>query len=307
MEETKKSVMKDKSVAALIFEITCCVILIAYTLSLLVTFGWGVMTSFKTTEAYELDKIAFPKGENFTIEHYVNVFSAISVPIAGGAKINFFGMLMNSVLYAVGSALLQTLACCIVAYAVARFDNSVSKVLYGIVIVCMALPIVGQLPSQLQLMMDLNLHDTMFGSWFFSASFLGMHFLVFHATFKAIPKDFSEAAMLDGAGRWRIFLTIMLPLVKLSFWTVFLLKFMVFWNDYQSPLIFMPNLPVLSYGVFQMYKGYAKLTTEYGVETFNKIPHVMAGSMMVFVPMLVLFMATHKRLIGNVSMGGIKG
>ena len=100
----------------------------------------------------------------------------------------------------------------------------------------------------------------------------------------------------------------MLPLAKLSFWTVFLLKFMVFWNDYQSPLIFMPNLPVLSYGVFQMYKGYAKFTNKFGrMEAFNKIPHVMAGSMMVFVPMLILFMATHKRLIGNVSMGGIKG
>ena len=307
MEEVKAVAMKDKSVATLIFQIICCVVLIAYTLSLVVTFGWGIMTSFKGTEAYELDKISFPTGKDFTLEHYKNVFSAISVPVAGGRYVDFFGMLINSVLYSVGSALLQTAACCIVAYAVARFDNSVSKIIYGIVIVCMALPIVGQLPSQLQLMIDMNLHDTFFGSWFFATSFLGMHFLVFHATFKAIPKDYSEAAMLDGAGRWHIFLKIMLPLAKLSFWTVFLLKFMVFWNDYQSPLIFMPNLPVLSYGVFQMYKGYAKVTTEYGVATFNKIPHIMAGSMLVFLPMLALFMATHKRLIGNVSMGGIKG
>ena len=216
--------MKDQSVATLIFEMICCVVLIGYTLSLVVTFGWGVMTSFKTTDAYELDKIGFPMGENFTVDHYVNVFSALKVPIAGGETVQFFGMLWNSVLYSVGSALLQTAACCIVAYAVARFDHSISKFIYGIVIVCMALPIVGQLPSQLQLMLDMNLHDTMFGSWFFSASFLGMHFLVFHATFKAIPKDYSEAAMLDGAGRWHIFLAIMLPLAKLSFWTVFLLK-----------------------------------------------------------------------------------
>ena len=119
MEEVKAVAMKDKSVATLIFQIICCVVLIAYTLSLVVTFGWGIMTSFKGTEAYELDKISFPTGKDFTLEHYKNVFSAISVPVAGGRYVDFFGMLINSVLYSVGSALLQTAACCIVAYAVA--------------------------------------------------------------------------------------------------------------------------------------------------------------------------------------------
>ena len=218
--------------------------------------------------------------------------------------IGVWGMLVNSLIFSVGGALFATLACCVTAYAVSRFNNWMSGLIYSIVIVCMALPIVGSLPSELQILINLGLYNKRIGLVFLASSFLGMHFLIFHASFKSIPKDFAEAAKIDGAGEWRIFATIMFPLVKLAFFTIFLLKFMALWNNYETPLVHTPSYPVLAYGVFKVYKGDDVVTSSIKATT---MPHKIAAGMIVLLPVLILFLFTHKRLIGNVSMGGVKG
>ena len=131
------------------------------------------------------------------------------------------------------------------------------------------------------------------------ANFLGMYFLVFYNVFKAAPKEFTEAAKIDGAGNLSILLRIMLPLARNTFFTVMLINFIGFWNDYQIPLIYLPHSPTVALGMLHMAS-----TTENSLST---VPMRMTGAMLMLLPILVVFLAFQKRLIGNLAIGGIKG
>ncbi|MBR1867122.1 MAG: carbohydrate ABC transporter permease [Clostridia bacterium] len=274
-------------------------VLAAYALSLILMFGWAIMSSFKTPNFYRKHIIEFP--EPITIENYVNAYSNFYLRSddVTSRVIGFGEIIMNTLLYAVGCSFLQTLSCCVMAYATAKYAYKLSKIVYTTVIIVMILPIVGSLPSEVFVLKRvLHLYDTMAGSWFMSFNFLGMYYLVFYEFFKSMPKDYNEAAEIDGAGRYTVLLRIVFPLTRNMFFTVMLLKFIVYWNDYQVPLVYMPGHPTLSYAVFR-FMSIAK-------DGWSNVTQKIAGAMLVFLPVFVLFVIFHNKLIGNVTMGGVK-
>jgi len=91
----------------------------------------------------------------------------------------------------------------------------------------------------------------------------------------------------------------MFPMATGTFFTVLLIKFIEFWNDYQTPLIFMPSKPTLSLGLYL-----------YSVSPENQlssVPLKLAGCILVMIPTIILYSIFSEKLIGNVSMGGLKG
>ncbi len=275
------------------------VLLGIYTVSLFVPLLWGLLSSFKTSEDFTLNAVSLPKS--WVLENYVMAFKYFFVQVQDGAQNRYVyieEMAVNSILYAGGCALCATFTSCITAYATARYRYKLSKVVYAVVIVTMILPIVGSLPSELQMLRYLNLYDKIVGTWLMKANFLGMYYLVFYETFRNFAKDYSEAASIDGASQLRILLNIMIPMVSNVIVTVALINFVAFWNDYQTPYVYIPNHPTLAYGLF-MFSGYSH--PEISGPTYK-----LAGSMMVFVPVFIVFLCFQKRLMGNISMGGIK-
>jgi multiple sugar transport system permease protein len=170
---------------------------------------------------------------------------------------------------------------------------------YYIVIVTMILPIVGNLPSEITVAKFFGFYDHIWGLWLMKANFLGMYFLVFFEFFRGIPKEYTEAAKIDGAGNSMILSHIMLPLAKNTFFTVMLITFIGYWNDYQVPLIYLPSYPTAALGMY-----YMAYTTDNGLST---IPMRMTGAMLMLIPILIVFLIFQKRLIGNLAIGGIKG
>ena len=80
--------------------------------------------------------------------------------------------------------------------------------------------------------------------------------------------------------------------------TIMLIKFIEFWNDYQTPVLFMPTHPTLAYGVFTMsHSTDQKLSND---------PARLASCMILAIPLLILFIAFRNKILGNVSMGGVK-
>ena len=157
------------------------------------------------------------------------------------------------------------------------------------------IPIVGSLPSQIQVAQGLHIYNTVWGMWLQSASFLGLYFLVFYETFASLPNSFFEAARLDGAGDLSLLFRIALPLAGNVFLTIFLLNFITYWNDYQTPLLFLKSMPVLSYGLYLITQSNAY------------VPMIMAAATVVLVPVIVIFIFANKKLMGNLTVGGIKG
>ena len=162
----------------------------------------------------------------------------------------------------------------------------------------MTLPIVGNLPSELQLLKLLGLYDHIYGLWICKANFLGLYYLIFFASFKTIPNDFSEAAHIDGASNIKVLLSIALPLVKSTFMTIMLIKFVEFWNDYTVTLTYMPSVPTIAYGLYT----YSFST----IPEISNTPMRLVGCLILIVPILIVFVFCHKKLMGNISMGGIK-
>lgn len=275
------------------------VILAIYVVLLFMPMFWGAMTSIKDEFDFSINAVSFPTTIAFYNYSIVWQFFAIG-------DTGFFMMLVNSVIYAVGSALLQTTVTFLVAYAAARFKFFVGKLLYGIVIVGMILPVVGAQPSMLSIAKQLGLYDNFPGMFLQKANFMGMYFLVFHATLSAFPKDYEEAAEIDGAGHLTILFRIMWPLSITVFSTILLLYFIKDWNDYTTPMLFLPSHPTLAYGLHYFDSLNSMTVEEMAWIDLTQPPYKLAACVVVAIPTLAIFMIFHDRLLNNVSIGGVK-
>ena len=275
------------------------IFLVIYSLILIGLLLWAFMTSFKSNSEFRLNKIGLPKewvwNYSFVFENFY-----VNVSTGSGQKPVYMGtMFINSFLYAFGCGFCHTLIPCITAYACARYNFKFSKVIYTTVIIAMILPIVGSLPNEIRMAKNLLLYDQIWGLWIMKSNFLGLYFLVFFGGFKSLPMAYTEAAKIDGAGNWSVLIRIVLPLVRNTFFTVMLINFITFWNDFQIPLVYLPSYPTIALGMHHM-----TTTTENGL---SRVPMRMTGAMLMLIPIMVLFICFNKRLLGNLTVGGIKG
>ena len=214
-------------------------------------------------------------------------------------------MFINSLLYAVGNSLARVFVLFIVAYAAARFKFMVGKIIYGIVIVGMILPVVGAQPSMIKVAQSLGLYDNFPGMYIQKANFMGMHFLILHATLAAFPKDYDEAAQIDGASNLAVMFRIMLPLSITTVATILLLNFITEWNDYATPMLFMPNHPTVAYGLQSFNGGKGAAGSDESTKA-SYTPVKIAACFLSALPTLILFIIFHNRLLTNLSIGGVK-
>lgn len=292
---------KNKNKKIPIFEIISFVILFTYALSLIVPLSWAFMTSFKGDMEYMINRVGWPKKFDF---RYDEVFELFHAPISKDGVVDYEGagiglMLLNSLWYAVGTAFVSTSVSFLVGYVVARFKFKFCNVIYTVVILQMIIPTVGTLPSEIAIAQGLGLYNTVYGMLFMKSYVTGLYFLSFYAALKVIPKDYVEAAYLDGAGNFKVMLQIILPMASGVFATVLLLNFISYWNDYQTPMIYMPGYPTLAYGLYY----FCNVPSEGGK---SSIPMQLAGCTLFAVPLLAVFLCFHKKLLGNVSLGGLK-
>ena len=280
-----------------IFELISFLVLFLYAASLLIPLLWSLMSSFKGRFDFLKNSFGFPKE---FVNNYEGIFKRFVVPISTedglSKKIGFGEMLLNSCWYAIGASFISTCVAFMVAYVVARFRFKFCNVIYTIVILQMIIPMVGTLPSELRIANALGFYDTPYGILFMKSYVTGLYFLAFYAGLRVIPRDYEEAAQLDGAGNLTVMLRIITPMVTGVFTTVLLLTFITYWNDYQTPLIYMPSYPPLAYGLWHYIN----------VDSTGSVPMKLSGCMMMAVPLFAIFIAFQKKLMVNVSVGGLK-
>ena len=275
-------------------------VLIIYTFFMFLMVYLALNTSFKEYADFKLNSVfAFPEAVWF--KNYSQAFTAFAVSVKSNTKtVYLFEMLINSVIYAGGCALVSTALPCLMAYLVAKYKEWFNEVIYTTVIIAMILPIIGALPSEIQISNLLGLYNTRFGLVVMRASYLGTYFLIFHGTFKGLSDEYIEAATIDGAGQMHVLLGIVLPLIKTTIFAILLLNFITYWNEYQSPLIYMPDYPTAAVGLFK----FVYYPSQAGN---NLITLQMAGCMILFIPIFVLFVCFKDVFMGNLTVGGIKG
>jgi ABC-type glycerol-3-phosphate transport system permease component len=189
----------------------------------------------------------------------------------------------------------------LVAYLVSKYPCKLSSILYTVVIITMIIPIVGSLPSEMRMVHALGLYDTLLGVFFMKCHFLGMYFLIFYAYFTSLSDSYNEAAEVDGASQLMTMFTICLPLAIKMMMTVALLKFTALFNDYSTPMLYLPSWPTLSLAIIRMQQSSNMLNG-----MLDKVPVKIAAIMYLAIPLLTIFTVFNKQLMGNISMGGIK-
>jgi len=210
----------------------------------------------------------------------------------------FWTFTRNSVTLVVLNILGQLVACSLVAYAFSRLRWPGRDVFFVVLLATMMLPPqVTMLPVFL-IVRKLHWYNTLRPLWL--PSFFGSAFFIFllRQFFMTIPRDLEDAAKIDGCGFLGVYWRIMLPLVMPALAAVAIFQFLGSWNDFMGPLIYINDLRLtpLSLGLFQFQQEH---TAEWGM--------LMAGSLLMTLPAIVIFFVAQRYFIQGVTLTGLKG
>ena len=251
---------------------------------------WTLMSSLKTHTGIVMNPFSLPEVWHW--EHFAEMTMLFQVNGHG-----FWEMLFNSVWFSVGGSLLTHFTTISFAYVSTKYEFPGSKWIYTIVMVMMTLPVYGSSGAQYRLIRSLGLVDS-YAHILLSISGFTSAYLYYRAFFKGLSWSYAEAAMMDGANEFQTYFKVMLPQAKPIFTALFLTTWLVAWNNYESPMVYLPNLPTLPVGVFQFNKEMIYQA---------RLDILFAACLVVSIPALIIFVAFNKVLTTNVSVGGIKG
>ena len=251
---------------------------------------WTFISSLKTHTEIVMNPFSLPEVWNWS--HFIEMQEVFKVNGHG-----FWSMLFNSIWFSVGGALLTHLTTISFAYVSTKYEYPGSKWIYTIVLIMMTLPVYGSQGAMYKLVRSLGLVDT-YAHVLISIAGFTSAYLYYRAFFMNLSWSYAEAGMMDGANDFQIYFKIMFPQAKPIFTALFLTTWLTSWNSYESPMVYLPNLPTLPVGVFQFNKMMTYAA---------RLDILFAACLVVSIPALIIFIAFNKVLTTNVSLGGIKG
>lgn len=262
-------------------------ILLVIGLFMLLPFSWMLATSLRLPkDSFRLPPSFFPT--TFDFSNYLEVFN----------QVPFFTFILNSLKIAVPSTLLQCLISACAAYAFARMNFKGKNVLFLLILSGLMIPVQVTVIPLFIMFKNLDIIDTHL-SLFLPALIFPMGIFILRQFMMGIPKSYDEAARIDGAGYWRIFWCIILPMTMPALIVAAMLSFIATWNDFFRPLIFI--------NTFEKMTIPLGLTALSGFMRNASISIILAGVIVSLIPPLILFAAGQRYLIKGISLTGIKG
>jgi len=262
-------------------------VLILIAVFFLMPLVWMVSTSLKTEAGVFTDPGVIPR--NPTLENFQYLLTS-------GSDTPVFRWLLNSAIVSVIGTALTVLLTSLSAYAFARMEFPGKSALFWLMIATLLLPSVMFLVPQFVVINMIGLFNSYPA---FILPGLGGVFGVFFMRqfFMSIPREMEEAAFIDGAGRLRIFRTIVLPLCGPAIATLAVISFLAYWNDYLWPLIVCQGPGcTLPPGLRNLQGEYV---TRYGL--------IMAGAVLSSIPVLAFYLVVQRWIIQSVASAGVKG
>lgn len=235
-------------------------------------------------------------------------------------ELGFKTYVWNSVIITAVGTVGHLLSCSLAGYGFARYKFRLKGVLFAVVILSMLVPVQTIIfPLYIQYS-KMNLLNVMKGylpillPCFFGYGLNGAFFIfLFRQFFAGLPKEMEEAAKIDGCGALRTFFQIMLPMSKAAILVSTVLSMVWHWNDYFEPKIYITNLgnQVLPSRLPNLYKllnmeDSMELVEEMGGFLFNNAM-LMAATLLVIMPILVIYMFLQKQFMEGVERSGLTG
>ena len=284
----------------------------AYVALLLVTFLmcfpllWALSTSLKPAK----DVMATPPRvipKEITFSNYRNLITGKEqyyradqtyVPSTAAPQhfVSWFG---NSVVVSLGSTLISIVISTLAAYSITRFRYAGRRLIPYFSLLGYMIPSIILVFPMFLVMAQLSLTNSLWSLTFGYVSItLPFCMWLLWAFFRGIPVELEEAAMMDGAGRLRVFVDIVLPSAAPGIIAAAIFSLIVSWNDFLFARVFInsiENLP-LTVGVMHFFEG---VHVDWGL--------MMASAVLMTVPMAILFMLMQRHLVAGFGAGAVKG
>jgi len=263
--------------------------LIALTVLYLAPILWMIVTAFKTEE----ESAASPP--TLLPSHWSG--EALDTIFSSSAQTPVLRWFLNSVIAALGTGAVVLLTAAPAAYALARMEFRGKRIVLAAIIATLFVPPIIFLAPNYEIVEALGWLDSLPAVIFpVAAGAFGVFFL--RQFFLGLPRELEEAALLDGASRFQVFIRIVLPLSRPALATLFLLSVLTNWNDFLWPLyvLFNPEHLTLAPGL-GLLQGANQ--TNYAL--------LMAGGLVASIPVLALFAVAQRHIIEGVSRSGLKG
>ncbi len=261
-----------------------------YAASMIYALLWAIMNSLKGPVEYMFDKNGLPS--EFLFSNYIEAFELLQAN-----DTNLFIMLFNSVWMTLGRSLVSLACVTCAAYLFSKYKFVGRKIIYGVLIATMMLPLYGTGAAQMRLVHQMGLYDSPLYPLVISASMQGSLLLIMRSFFDGISWEYAEAAKIDGAGHYRIMFSVMFPIAIPCISSIFILMLITGWNDYTMPLYYLPSFPTITTGLY-LYEETSKFNINY--------PVYFAGIIMTCIPTLLIYIFAQDKIMNSVSMGGLK-
>ena len=183
------------------------------------------------------------------------------------------------------------------AYGVAKYRFKGRDFLYSFVLVIMIFPVFGTLPARFKLYSQLNFIDSPLLLIAYAGAF-DSQFLILYAFFKNVDWAYAESAFIDGASHVTVFVKIMFPMAVPAVAALAVTNFITSWNNYLDVLLYLPNMPTLSTGLYVYSTKMMYMADR---------PLYYAGLILSLVPVMVVYLTLQKTVMKMTFEGGLKG
>ncbi|CAN7537597.1 carbohydrate ABC transporter permease [Arthrobacter sp. LjRoot78] len=253
----------------------------------LVPFAWATVTALKSETDAASTPISWIPASGFTLDAFAKVLQSGNIPT----------WTLNSLFTSAAITAITLVISASVAYAISRIDFRGKRMLMGVIVASIIIPPPVLIIPLFQQMQSLNLIDTYWALILPQVIHSPMVF-VLKKFFDQIPRELEEAALMDGAGRLRIFTTIVLPLSRPILAAVAIFVFIGAWNNFLWPFIATNESSLLTLPV-----GLQTIKSAYGIQYAQN----MASALLAALPLIVVFLFFQRQIIRGVATTGLAG
>ncbi len=286
---TYKQIEKKSKVGKAIWKTLIYILLVIWAIIVLFPFYWMILTSLKSYGSYNSEYIPKFFVSNPTLENYAQAFT--EVPLG-----RYF---LNTIIFTVITTSLMLIVVVLAAFAFSRLNFKGKNLTFTAFLSLMMIPNELVIITNFVTITNLGLRNTFTGLILPSVTSVFYIYLL-KENFEQIPDSLYKAAKVDGTSDLKYLFKVMIPICKPTIITVVILKVIECWNAYVWPRLITDN------ELYYLVSNGIQEIRENGFGREN-IPAMMAAVVLISIPLIVLFLIFHKKIMEGVSRGGTKG
>lgn len=285
----EKNIKKKPYVKKALSNAGTYIFLSVWAIIVLFPFYWMLLTSIKSYSSYNLEYVPKFYATNPTFQNYLDAFTSV----------NLARYFLNTFVFTVVTTAIMLIITVLSAYAFAWLNFKGKNVTFALFLALMMIPTELVVITNYVTITNWGMRNTFAGLILPSVASVFYIYLL-KENFEQVPKEIYKAAKVDGTSDFKFLLKVLIPMCKPTIVTILILKVIECWNSYVWPRLVTDNSEyfLVSNGIQEIREnGFGR----------ENIPAMMAAVVVISVPLIVLFLAFHKKIMEGVSRGGTKG